>query len=296
MEINKLAFSGGAIKGIVYIGVFKKIEEMIYERGVAEEKGEESLIPKFNIKTICAVSVGSIFSLIYLLKYTYAEMLEEVLKKNFDELKDIRIMNFVTKYGLDSGNNMISWLKELMHRKGTDPDITLKEFYEKTGVDFQIMATNLNKYKYKRFNYTDTPDVKILDAIRMSISVPFMFTINEYEGDIYVDGGLIDNYPIKIFNDNLDNFLGFKIINHGEMETHEVDERIDDIESFIYNILSCYVVQKEKQISHSEDYKKCTVFIHTEDITKSINFSLTAVEKHRLIEIGYNSISDYFRG
>ena len=299
MEINKLAFSGGAIKGIVYVGVFKKIEELIYARHLEEEKEDfdetKCNIPVFNIKTICAVSVGSIFTLIYLLKYTYAEMLEEVLNKRFDDLKDIRIMNFISKYGLDSGNNMMTWLKELMTRKGVDPNITLKELYNETQVDFQIMATNLNKYKYKKFNYLDTPDVKVVDAIRMSISVPFMFTINEYEGDIYVDGGLVDNYPIKLFDGNLDNFLGFKIINYGEMDTHEVDERIDDIESFIYNILSCYVVQKEKQTSRSEDFKKCTVFIHTEEVTRSMNFSLTPLEKHRLIEIGYNSINEYFK-
>lgn len=298
MEINKLAFSGGAIKGIAYIGVFKKIEEMIYKRRVEEAKidfdASKCDIPLFNIKTICAVSVGSIFSLIYLLNYTYTEMLEEVLNKKFDHLKDVRIMNFVSKYGLDSGVNLISWIQSLMIKKGINQSITLKELYDLNSIDFQIMATNLNKYCYKKFNYLETPDVKVLDAIRMSISVPFLFTINEFEGDIHVDGGLIDNYPIKVFDGDLTNFLGFKLINHGEMDTHDVDERIDDIESYIYHILSCYMVQKEKHTTRTEVFKNCTVYIHTEDITQSVNFSLTASEKHKLIEIGYKSVSDFF--
>lgn len=297
MEINKLAFSGGAIKGVAYVGVFKKIEELIHERNIEEATPgfdpDKCKIPLFNIKTICSVSVGSIFSLIFLLKYSYVEMLEEVLNKKFEQLKDIRIMNFVSKYGLDNGNNLINWLKELMKRKNIDPNINFKDLYELTDVDFQVMATNLNKYCYKRFNYTDTPDVKVLDAIRMSISVPFLFTINEYDGDIHVDGGLIDNYPIRMFNGDLQNFLGFKLINHGEMDTHEVDERIDDIESFIYHILSCYMVQKEKHTTSYEEYKNCTVYIHTEDITQSVNFSLTPVEKTRLIDIGYKSVNDF---
>ena len=298
MEINKLAFSGGAIKGVAYVGVFKKIEELIHERILAESSdnfdSEKCDIPIFNIKTICAVSVGSIFSLIYLLKYTYAEMLEEVLTRKFDSLKDIRIMNFVSKYGLDSGAYLISWIESLMKRKNVDPSITMKDLYELTNVDFQVMATNLNKYCYKKFNYIDTPDIKVLDAIRMSISVPFLFTINEFEGDIHVDGGLIDNYPIRMFDKDLDNFLGFKLINHGEMDNHNVDERIDDIESYIYHILSCYVVQKEKHTTRTEDYKNCTVYIHTEDITQSVNFSLTAIEKNRLIDIGYKSVTNFF--
>lgn len=298
MEINKLAFSGGAIKGVAYIGIFKKIEELIYERRLEEVKPDFDAskcdIPIFNIKTVCAVSVGSIFSLIYLLKYSYVEMLEEVLNKKFEQLKEVRIMNFVNKYGLDSGHNLMNWLKEMMTRKNINSEITLKEFYDLNGIDFQIMATNLNKYCYKKFNYSDTPDVKVLDAIRMSISIPFLFTINEYEGDIHVDGGLIDSYPIRVF-DNLDNFLGFKLINHGEMDAHDVDEPINDIESYIYHILSCYMVQKEKRITTSEEYINCTVYIHTEDITQSVNFALTSVEKSRLIDIGYKSLTDFLK-
>jgi NTE family protein len=297
MEINKLAFSGGAIKGIAYIGVFKKIEELIYKRHIEELKSDfnkdNCKIPLFNIKAICAVSVGSIFSLIYLLKFTYVEMLEEVLTKKFDQLKDIRIMNFVSKYGLDSGINLISWMQSLMIKKGINPSITFKDFYDINGVDFQVMATNLNKYCYKKFNYLETPDMKVLDAIRMSISVPFLFTINKFEGDIHVDGGLIDNYPISVYNGDLSNFLGFKLINHGEMDSHDVDERIDDIESFIYHILSCYMVQKEKHTTRTEEFKNCTVYIHTEDITQSVNFALTVDEKNKLIDIGYKSISKF---
>ena len=296
-EYNILLASGGGSRGVAYVGVFKKLEELINERKILEQmedfKESECEIPFINIHTVCSVSVGSIFSLIYLIGFSYIEMLEEVLKTNFDQFKNIRIMNFGTKFGLDSGDKFISWLKELMKRKDFDPEITLLDFYEKTNVDFQIMATNLNKYCYKKFNYSDTPNVKVLDAIRMSISIPFVFTCVEYEGDIFVDGGLIENYPIDLFKNNLDNVLGFKLINHGELETHTVDNPIDDIESYIYHILSCYVVQKEKHTSRSNEFKKCTVYIHTEGVTQSVNFALTPQEKYKLIEIGYKTTNDF---
>lgn len=300
-EYNTLAFSGGSIRGIAYIGVFKKIEELILDRNIDVNKygihfdENNCKIPLFNIKTICGVSVGSIFSLIYILKYSYIEMLENVLTTNFDKLKDIRIMNFVNKYGLDNGNNIILWLQSLMTRKNIDYNITFKKLYDITSIDYQVMATNLNKYSYKKFNYIDTPEMKVLDAIRMSISIPFLFTINEYEGDIMVDGSLFDNYPIKLFKENLNNVLGLKLINHGELDSHDVDEPINNIESYIYHILNCYIVQKEKDTSRSIEYKDCTVYIHTEDIKpSSLNFSLTPQEKNRLVEIGYNAINNFF--
>lgn len=297
-EYNILICSGGAMKGCAYVGIFKKIEELINERNSVENQPDfdelNCKIPKINIKTVCAVSVGTIFSLIYLIGFSYVEMLEEILKKNFEQLKNIKIMNFPTKFGLDSGESFINWLKELMKRKNFDPDISLKHFYENTHIDFQIMATNLNKYKYTKFNHINTPDLKVLDAIRMSISVPFVFTANTYENDLYVDGGIISNYPIDLFKDNLDNVLGFKLVNHGELESHVVDNNIDNIDSYIYHVLSCYVLQKEKYTSRTKAFQNCTVYIHTENITNTINFGLTVQEKHKLIEIGYRVTDEFF--
>lgn len=298
-EYNIFCLAGGGSKGVAYVGVFKKIEEIIQERKLLEKNSDfkecECKVPFININTVCAVSVGSIFGLIYLLGFSYVEMLEEILNKNFGQLKNIKIMNFATKFGLDSGEKFINWLKELMKRKDIDPEITLLDFYEETNVDFQIMATNLNKYCYKKFNYIDTPNVKVVDAIRMSISIPFVFTMTEFEGDIFIDGGLIDNYPIGLFKDNLDKVLGFKLVNHGELESHEIDHHINDIESYMYHVLTCYVVQKEKHTSRTNEYKNCTVYIHTENITQSVNFALTAQEKHKLIEIGYHQTNEFFK-
>ena len=40
----------------------------------------------------------------------------------------------------------------------------------------------------------------IRKAIRMSMSVPFVFEPVMHDGCYYVDGGTIDNYPIKVFD------------------------------------------------------------------------------------------------
>jgi NTE family protein len=297
-EYNIIALGGGGVKGIAYIGVFKKLQELINTRKLEESKEnfdeKKCILPKINIKTICGVSVGSMFGLTYILGYNYVEMLEEVLTTKFDKFKNIRIMNFLNNYGLDTGENLMNWLGNLMIKKGFDKNITFNEFYEKTKIDFQVMSTNLNKYCYTKFNYSCTPNVKVLDAVRMSISIPFVFTANKYEGNIHCDGGLIDNYPIDLFKDNLENVLGFKLINHGELTNHEINESINDIESYIYHILTCYVVQKEKHTTRLPEYKKCTVYIHTENITHSVNFGLSAIDKTKLIDVGYIAAHNFF--
>ena len=52
------------------------------------------------------------------------------------------------------------------------------------------------------FNYEKTPDVKILDALIMSICVPILFKPVTYENKLFVDGGLLSNYPIDYFTNS----------------------------------------------------------------------------------------------
>lgn len=297
-EINHLIFSGGGIRGLTFIGIIKKLQELIKLRKHLElqDNFDSTLckIPLIDIKSICSVSAGSLISLMYLIGYTYIDMLTIVLSKNFVDLKDIKIIDFLSKYGLDTGDKIISWLKELMLNKNVNENITMIELYNKTNVKLQIMATNLNRYKLKNFNHEDTPDVKVLDAIRMSISIPLVFVPKEYQGEIYVDGCLMNNYPIEMFDNNLENVLGFKVITNGEMEIDIVNHNISDIQSYIHNIFNCYIVQNEKHTTRNEKYKACTVYIHTKELSSSLNFNLTPLQRNQLIQVGYNAIDSFF--
>jgi NTE family protein len=322
-EINTLVCSGGSVRCITFIGAFKRIEELKRsQQNKKEEVGdvgevtseaesdvesdvESDLKPYINIKTVAGVSAGSIFSLMYTVGFSPEEMQEEMLNVRLEKLKEIRFMNFLSKYGLDTGNLIIKWIEVLLAKKGIDKKITFMELFQRTELDLQIFAANVNRYNLTKFNHIQTPDVQVLDAVRMSMSIPFLFTATHFntdtkkvncpKGDIHVDGGLIDNYPIYVFKDELDSTLGLKVISNGELDSHNVDERIDDIESYIYHVLACFIIQREKKTTSNELYKASTICIHTEGITQTLNFELTNEEKTRLIQIGYNSTDEFFR-
>ena len=293
-EINILDFSGGGVKGISYIGVLKCLNELQIKRKQLEEQSDfdndSCNIPKIDIKHICCVSAGSIIGLFYILGYTFEEMYYEIMNTNLENLRDFRFKNFINKYGLDSGKNIVNWMETLIIKKGYSKDITFKELYDKSGIHYQVLASNLNKYKHTAFDYKKTPNVKITRAIRMSISIPFIFTIEKYNGDIHVDGGLINNYPIKLFEENLENTLGIKLIAKGESNDN-VYEEIEDINSYIFHIMKCFMIQKTTLVCKYEPH---TICIETETVTHSINFSLTELEKISLIDIGYNTTCKYF--
>lgn len=290
-EINTLVFSGGGVKGIAYIGVLKYLEEI--SKSLDYDK-ETCNVPNINIHTVCGVSIGSIVGLLYVLGYTFQELVKELDNLDLQKLKNFKINNVLKKYGFDSGLKIINWIESLILKKGYSKRITFKQLYDIKGINLQILASNVNKYKYTIFDAVNTPDLMIKDAIRMSISIPFLFTITKYNDDIHVDGALIGNYPIKLFTDKLDNVLGFKLVSNGELESHNIDLRIDSLDSYIYNIMKCFIIQRDKETTLSNIYKEHTIYIETENVTNVINFELTKDEKDELINIGYNSTFRYF--
>lgn len=283
--IKTLLIGGGGVRTISFIGVLKKLKELENDKNII-----------INIDTVIGVSAGSIFGLAYILGFTIEEMENEILYKNLDELKDIRYMNFLNSYGLDSGNKIIQWLHKLIEMKGYDKDITFNELFIKTKNLFSVFATNLTKYKLIEFNKENTPDMKIVDAIRMSISIPFMFTINKNnDGDVIVDGGLISSFPIFLYKDKLETLLGLKLVSNGENDSDEVYEEINSIENYIYHVLSCFSVQREKHITLNKKYKDHVIFVNTKHFTQTVNFGLQPIEKKKLIEIGYECATNFFK-
>jgi NTE family protein len=50
------------------------------------------------------------------------------------------------------------------------------------------------------FSAKSDPDLPIWKAVRMSVSIPFVFEPVHHDGGVYVDGGLSWNYPIDLFD------------------------------------------------------------------------------------------------
>lgn len=64
------------------------------------------------------------------------------------------------------------------------------------GVGLHISATNLTRGTSVLFDVSNSPTMKIIDAICASSTIPFFFTPWVHPGgDIYCDGGVMEHYP-----------------------------------------------------------------------------------------------------
>ena len=99
---------------------------------------------------------------------------------------------------------------------GWDIDITFKELYELTNIEYNLYVTNFNSMTSEIFNYKTQPDLSVIKAAVCSAAIPPVVSPFIIDNKLYVDGGLLANNPIKqaleiIDSSEHDNILGFNI-------------------------------------------------------------------------------------
>lgn len=72
------------------------------------------------------------------------------------------------------------------------PELDIKQLY--------LTGTNLSEASLSVFSAESHPNMRVVDAVRISMSFPGGFAPVEYEGKLYADGGIANNYPIQIFD------------------------------------------------------------------------------------------------
>lgn len=264
--IKNLVLSGGSIKGISYYGVLRAIydNKNFYE----------------GIETFAGASAGSIFATFLYLNIDY-EHLEQFIEYNFGDLLDYDLEHLFEDYGLDKGE---SYMKLLGKALGEYKDITFRDAYKKTGKRLIISVTCLSNYNIEYFDYVSHPKLKIRDAIRASISIPFLFTPVKLDDKIYIDGAIIEPLPLPIFNKN--NTLGVWITNPDNYM-----KSLNSLSEYVYNFLSCVKTRLNELHNFEKRYKVIKITIGG----SNMNFGLDIEKKKEMIKVGYETMIGYLK-
>ncbi len=259
--------SGGGAKGICYVGVLKYI-----------------LSKDIPIKRIGGVSIGSVFGLIYILckmgSNNINNIEKHILDAKFDEMFKVKMKNILNKWGLCDCNEYMNFFKKFLHDSNLNEDITFKGLYLKSNIKYEVFVTNLTKNEQEILCEEKTPNLKVLDAIRMSISLPIIFTRKIYNGCVYTDGGILENFPINLFKKNDDKFLGIKLCEK------QKEGEIKNILQFIIKNIDC---MRKKNVNEKED---CIIYL--EPWISTFHIKLSKEEKIKLIEFGEKRVIEFF--
>jgi NTE family protein len=167
-----LALSGGGARGISHIGSLKAFEE-------------------FGIKPVAlaGTSAGAIVGAMYAYGYSPQEMLKIISGAGFFQLFR-PAWRWTGLLNLDGVRN---YLNKLI------PDNT----FESLNIPLTVAATDIAAGKAAYFSSGE-----LLSPLIASCSIPGIFHPVEINGKIYVDGGIIDNLPVKHLNRKTDFIIG----------------------------------------------------------------------------------------
>ena len=191
-HFKNLVFEGGGVKGIAYIGAMQVMEEKNILAGIQRVGG---------------TSAGAINATLFALGFSIAEQRTILKKLDFNNFMDdswglVRDTDrLINKFGWYKGDFFHHWISGMINKKLKTPHATFKDLKAAGCPDLYVYGTNLSTRFGEVFSIQHTPTTRIADAVRISMSIPLFFTaFRNARRDVYVDGGVLNNYPVKLFD------------------------------------------------------------------------------------------------
>ena len=201
-NIDSIVLSGGGPIGLYQLGALYCLKE----------KGFIN-----NLKNIFSCSAGSICAAIFCLGYDKEEIFKYLIERPWENVFEIKLSQMVSFYnnkGLFDINFFEIIINSLLLGKSLSTDITLKEFYEFTNIKIYFHTAELISLKIEVVSHENYPDLPLIKAIYMSSAIPMVFSPCFYNEKCFVDGGLLNNYPLSTYFEkypkNVNNVIGFR--------------------------------------------------------------------------------------
>ena len=238
-----MALSGGGARGIAHIGVLQALEE-------------HGIFPD----VLSGTSAGAIAGALYASGKTPEEMLEFV--------KDASILKVFKVSFPYSGLSKLTYLKERLSA------YIPEDRFEGLRKKLFVTVANLNTGEPEIFQ-----EGPLFDIIMASSAIPLVFQPVEIDGKLYVDGGLLENLPVRpLVYEDLDIIIGVNVM-------PLVDAPGKSVQSVVGIATRCFDLSIQGNTRPNVEF--CDVFIEPKDVHRYNIFQFNKYQQ--LYEIGYRA-------
>jgi len=203
--IRNLVFEGAGIRGLAYAGAVSALEE-------------HHLLD--SVQNVGGTSAGAITALMISLGYKSDEIYKIITGtkyKRFNKGCCFFIGGMIrlnSHFGWYRNQRFIKWLEQLVIDKTGTADVRFKDLDSLGLKNLVVTGTCLNHQRSVIFSKESFPDMRIVDAVAISMTIPLYFRAifmddkgNTYRNirdkdslHVMVDGGVLANYPIYLFD------------------------------------------------------------------------------------------------
>jgi predicted acylesterase/phospholipase RssA len=179
--MKHLAFGPGAMGYFMYLGALSALSDASALN---------------DLESIAGASAGAIIGLMYILaKGDIQKMLEYSLAVPIKDIMKPNIKVLLKSFGLVSTKKIRSVFIDTVRHFIPSDDITFAELYAHWPVKFHVAACCIDLHATHYFSVDTSPSMSVLDAVCMSVSIPFLFQSNRHGPWRYIDGGTLEAIP-----------------------------------------------------------------------------------------------------
>ncbi len=237
-----LVLSGGGFRGLAHVGILKAMEERNIE-------------PTHIAGTSAGAIVGALFA----------------SGMNWKEIR-----HFFKTVDLFSVKRLAHMKPGIVDSEKFYDDFTkfIKEdSFEALKIPLFITATNILEGSLKVFS-----SGSLIKPILASAAFPGMFTPVEIEQQFYVDGGVLNNFPVELLTQHCDTIIGAYVNPFLKVSIKDLKHS--------YNVL-----ERANQIRAAknsiEKFKDCNIVISPKDLIHHGTFTVKDVDT--VVELGYKA-------
>jgi len=224
--MKHLAFGPGAMGYFMYLGALSALSD-------ASALNE--------LVSISGASAGALLGFVYILakgdmqkalQYSLAAPIKAVMKPNIKVL--------LKSFGLVSTKKVRGVFEDTARTFIGKDDVTFAELYAHWPVKLHVAACCIDLHATHYFSVDTTPSMSVLDAVCMSVSIPFLFQSMQIGPWRYIDGGTLEAIPCGPFiGRDPKTVLAFSIGDEWKSD-------VKDLKSYALCILSAAMTLRER--------------------------------------------------
>jgi NTE family protein len=233
-----LVLSGGGAWGFAHIGLLRALDEFGLSPGI-----------------ISGTSMGALIGALYADGYSWNDMLQVAARIKYFHFAGIHLPN--------RGLLEMTWTEKLLK------SVLRAKTFDALQKQLVVTAVNLTRGTVVHFR-----SGTLIDKIIASASVPVIFKPVEIDGEDYVDGGLLDNFPVLTLRDACEKVIGMQVMQAAE--NVKLNNLLHIAERAFFLSLN---IQSHEQAAF------CDVFIEAPSMRHSI---FDVVDAPKIAATGYN--------
>jgi NTE family protein len=247
-----ICLSGGGALGFAHIGALQALEEV-------------GIKPNY----VSGTSMGSIIGVLYAAGYSPAEILQLIEKEKVYKIYNILKLDVTGKTGLAQSAKLRKILHNCIPYNTFD---SLEKF-------FAVCCTDIKNGRASIFSSGN----HLKEYVIASSSIPYIFKTVKIEGVEYVDGGIINNFPVEpLIEAQCDMIIGVSVVNFTPF-THEAGKL--ELLPLVFAIVD--------ESINKERYKQCHHFIAVKGMNTIENHIFSFKNWKYIYQCGYESMREY---